>query len=440
MTETSRNYPDLPNLKHLAEQIALYTQLKHERRADGVEPILARAEDALRTALASLKQLPEDAATDGAEPSGLSEIRALRPAGPRTLWQSFDEEEYGRRLQGALIGRFAGCTLGAPVEFWTIDRMQRLADETGRPFPPVDYWTYIPDPRSLRYEVSPRASYTRDGMDGVPVDDDIIYTLLGLLIAEAYSPDFTTDDVGRAWLQYLPYACTAEEIALRNLKAGVAAAYAAEEDNPYCEWIGGSIRADPWGYLAPGRPERAAEMAHRDAYLSHRRQGIFGEMFFAASIAAGFAVDDPVDALEIGLTEIPRDCAFARSIRWALDVAPEIRTFRDAREAVEDRFRGMHPTHAINNACLTVWGVTIGGTDLTRVIGETVAMGLDNDCTAATAGSLVGAVIGFEAIPPHWYSRFNDTVHTYLVGHERFSIADVQKRFARQAVRVFDQQ
>ena len=35
--------------------------------------------------------------------------------------------------------------------------------------------------------------------------------------------------------------------------------------------------------------------------------------------------------------------------------------------------------------------------DFTRTISVTVAMGLDNDCTAATAGSLLGAVLGTTA-------------------------------------------
>jgi ADP-ribosylglycohydrolase len=178
-------------------------------------------------------------------------------------------------------------------------------------------------------------------------------------------------------------------------------------------------------------------MAYRDAYISHRRQGIYGEMFFSATIAAAFAVDDPIEALRIGLTEIPRSSALARAVRWALKVAPQVRDYQQARDAMEERFKGMPRVHTINNACLTIWGLTIGGTDFTRVIGETVAMGMDNDCTAATAGSIVGAVVGKKGIPSRWYKDFNNTVHSYLKGRRRFSISGLMKRFSKQAERVF---
>ena len=99
----------------------------------------------------------------------------------------------------------------------------------------------------------------------------------------------------------------------------------------------------------------------------------------------------------------------------------------------------MQHAHTINNACLTVWGITIGGNDLTRVIGETVAMGMDNDCTAATAGSIVGAVVGKTGIPPRWYEGFGDTIHSYLIGLERFSIRDVLERFDKHAQSIYTQ-
>jgi ADP-ribosylglycohydrolase len=373
------------------------------------------------------------------EPDDLGTIRALRGPGPRRLWQDLQEDVYSERLAGALFGRMAGCTLGAPVEFWPIAEMAALAEENGDDFPPTDYWRHLPDPALLRYETSPRQSYARQGISGVPVDDDIIYTLLGLLIAEEHGLDFSTEDVAQTWIQYLPFACTAEEITLGNIKNGIPASQAGGHHNPYAEWIGAAIRADPWGYMAPGWPERAAAMAYRDAYLSHRREGIYGEMFFAGAIAAAFAVADPVEALWIGLSEIPQDCALTRAILWALRIAPGIKNHQQARDAVEGRFGDLPHAHTINNACLTVWGLAIGGTDLTRVIGETVAMGMDNDCTAATAGSIVGAVVGRKGIPSWWVAGFGDTIHSYLIGLGCFSIRDVLDRFARQAQNLYTQ-
>ena len=92
--------------------------------------------------------------------------------------------------------------------------------------------------------------------------------------------------------------------------------------------------------------------------------------------------------------------------------------------------------HTLNNACLTIWGLTIGGTDITKVMGETVAMGMDNDCTAATAGSIVGAIVGKKGIPGYWYKNFNNTVYSYLIGKRSFTISGLVKRFTRQAALV----
>jgi len=431
------SYPELPKASDLLEKLKLYTQLKYEYGALGIQPILNKVEQALEIALSEMIALPESTKVAQREQNDLSVIRQLRPPGPRRIWQSFKEDEYNEHLSGALLGRFAGCTLGAPVEGWSIERMEGWAKEIGDQFPPTDYWSAIPYPHSLRYEVSRCDAYTRGKMNGVPVDDDITYTILGLLVVEDYGINFNIEDMGKAWLKYLPYACTAEDIALQNLRKGIMAAEAGSTDNPYCEWIGADIRSDPWGYLAPGLPELAAKMAYNDAYLSHRRNGIYGEMFFSAAIAAAFTVDHPVKALEIGLSEIPADCDLALAIHWALDIAPSITDYKTARVAVDKRFRGMSGAHTINNACLTIWGLTIGGTDFSRVIGETVAMGLDNDCTAATAGSIVGAIIGKAGIPSHWYARFNDTVHTYINGHPHLTINDVVNRFTAQAKKAF---
>ena len=54
-----------------------------------------------------------------------------------------------------------------------------------------------------------------------------------------------------------------------------------------------------------------------------------------------------------------------------------------------------------------------------------------------SAGSIVGAIVGKQGIPEHWYRNFGDTVHSYLIGQPTFSIRDLIERFTTQAARVF---
>ena len=429
-------YPKDPDLSGLAHSLMHYAKLKHEYGAEGIDGLLRKAESQLREAVEGMKALPNSARLERSEPDSLSEIQALRTAGPRRLWHTLDREVYLDKLEGAMLGRFAGCTLGAPVEFWPVAAMEEWAEYIGFAFPPSGYWPKIKAPNDLRYKVSPNEAYTSEKMDGVPVDDDITYTVLGLLIAEEHGVDFSTDDVGRAWLKYLPYACTAEEAALRNLRKGVPAEQAAEVDNPFCQWIGADIRSDPWAYMAPAWPERAARLAYHDARVSHRRNGVYGAMFFSAAQSAAFAVDNAVEALRIGLTEIPKECALRREVLWALEEGKKVRNYRDARQAVDDRFAGMGGAHTCNNAALTVFSLMIGGNDVSRVLSETVAMGLDNDCTAATAGSIAGAIAGKKGIPEHWYKPFHNKLTTYLIGSQEHRIDDLVRRFAALAEKI----
>ncbi len=426
-------YPE--SVDNWERKINSYAMQKVEFGASGVAEKVAEIEALLKQKVAELAALPEDADLAKAEPDDLPSILKLRPSGSRRTWSAVPAG-FRDRLEGSLLGRCAGCTLGSIVEGWKVERMEHWAQYLGDDYPLVDYWSEAEQPHEFKYQTSLREDFTPAKMDGVPTDDDINYTLLGLMILEEYGTDFTTDDLGAAWVKYLPFAFTAEGIALDNLRAGVPAPQAAVVGNPFLNWIGADIRSDPWAYAAPGYPEKAAELAYRDAFVSHRRNGIYAAMYFSAVISAAFTVSDPVDALRIGLEEIPADCLLAREIRWALDKAPSVANYRDAAALVEQRYTRMGMAHSINNTVLTVWGLTIGGDDFTKVIGETVAMGQDNDCTAATAGSIFGAVYGKSAIPKHWYKNFNNKVHTFLYGQSPFAIDDVLDRFVAQAEKI----
>lgn len=425
--------PYFKEIQQLAEQLSLWADLRHEQGI-AVEDEVARVTAQLRAACVRLERR---APRNPREPHALEAIRRARPAGPRQLECPLGRSNFLDKMRGAWFGRAAGCTLGVPVESWSVEDMRELARLGRQPFPPQDYWAVHPRANVVHHNVKRIRNYLAGHITEVPVDDDLGYTQLGLLVMERYGIDFTTANVAAMWMEHLPLAWTAEEVTLKNLRAGIAPDKAGGWNNPYQEWIGADIRSDPWGYACAGWPERAAELAYRDAILSHRGNGVYGAMFFAAAIAAAFVVDDPEEALRIGLTEIPRQCRLAADLRWALRSAKRYRTWEAARAAVAKRFDGMHHVHTNNNACLTVFGLMIGRGDFTRTIGTCVAMGFDNDCTAATAGSIFGAAHGLRRIPERWWKPFGRYAASYLKGVRRFRNDEMVRRFAMLTEKVW---
>ncbi len=421
------NYINCNDLKNKVEKFNDYCGLLTEYGCDDefINGELEKLKSAVNSALESAKAQVSALADSEDEPNGYEQIVAASMGGNAAE----KVENLKDRIKGAMISRFAGCILGAIVENWPIDKMRKKAEHEGIGYPPQRYWQQNNDPWALQYFV-PREEFTESKMKFCPSDDDITYTLISLVIMEKYGKDFTVDNVGEYWTEHLPIACTAEDVALQNLKKGIPASKAGETDNPYSNWIGALIRADGFAYACAGDPHQAARLAYTDAYLTHRRNGIYGEMLFAAAIAAAFTADSGIEAIKIGLREIPQKSMLYKDIIWALDNLENVKDYADARRLVDERFAGQHCVHTNNNACLIVFGVHLGEGNVTKAITETVAMGLDNDCTAATVGSIIGANVGFGGVEEKWYKTFNNTVKTYIKDNEFFDIDDAVERYA----------
>jgi ADP-ribosylglycohydrolase len=133
--------------------------------------------------------------------------------------------------------------------------------------------------------------------------------------------------------------------------------------------------------------------------------------------------------MEDALKVVPTDSIFYKELSWALSIKDTVQTPEYANELVTKRYPSMSWVHAVNNACLTVWGIHIGQEDFDKGIGDTVAMAYDNDCTAATVGSVLGAYLGINAINPKWYTPWNNRILSYLKGIPEFKLDDVIERF-----------
>lgn len=400
-------------VEQLINEINLYQQLRFEQSGRDKVNLDNYSFDELTNLLNELKS---NEVADVNEPNDLDAILdASKSPNIKLEFHNFEN-----KIKGAIVGRFAGCLLGVPVEGYSIEYMEELAKKGGTPFPPIEYWHEVDRLDWVQYGVDLRKNYTLDGINAVFVDDDITYTVLNLLVLDKFGPKYSIDELAKLWLDVVPYACTAEDAALKEMRAGKPGKIVAN-NNPFIEWIGAAIRADAFGYVYAGDPLKAVKCCYNDAYLTHRRNGIYGEMFLAATIASAFAVK-PLEAIKIGMDFIPIESKLYKDLAWALSYEGTDIDFKTARKLIDERFIGMDSVHVRNNMCVIAFVCMIAGTDFDKAVSTAVAFGLDNDCNGASIGSIYGAYLGIDKINPKWYKNFNNSVHTYLKGFENITL------------------
>jgi ADP-ribosylglycohydrolase len=440
---------DEPGLMLSAETLASLAQeelvqLEQEgREVAHLRPLLAEAHGlppreqraALARFFAAAAEAPLRPDWPYHEPSSWEEIQAARPAVPSPAWPLPSATVREDRLLGAWLGRCAGCMLGKPVEGRTqaeIEALLRAAHawELDYYFPPLSC-----PPPGLSYP-PPTSPLLRGNITRAIRDDDTDYTLLGLHILEENGPDFRPLDVARQWLDHLPYhrVYTAERMAYRNFVAEIWPPHSAVVINPYREWIGAQIRADAWGYAAPGCPEKAAELAWRDACVSHTKNGIYGAMFFAALIAAALATGDLQQALAAAQAQIPARCRFREVVEDCLQWCESDADWQQTYQRVATKYGRYHPVHTLNNAALVLMGLLHSHGEFGRAICLAVMGGWDTDCNGATAGSVMGALLGASRLPEQWVLPLHDTLESALEGMNVNRISDLAQRTLRVAV------
>lgn len=371
------------------------------------------------------------------EPVSLEGIRAARPAGVHKMDLALDDDALLDRIYGAWLGRCAGCSLGKPVEGWSRERIEEYL-RAAKSYPLDDYFPVL-DPFPEGLALHDNYQETAKGyIRYMARDDDMDYTILGLSYLERFGLGFTSDDVADAWLAGLPYylVYTAEREAYRNLVNGLRPPECATYRNPYREWIGAQIRADAFGYVAPGWPEMAAEFAYRDAAVSHVKNGTYGEMWVAAMLAVALVSDDLDAVLQAGLAEIPARSRLAEAVRDTIAASRKYRSWGEAWDALMGRYGHYHGVHTINNAVIVLLGLLYGEMDLGKTISIAVMGGFDTDCNGATAGSILGAMLGAQRLPGRWVEPLNDRLTSIVAGYYDNRISDLARRTLAVARRV----
>lgn len=364
------------------------------------------------------------------EPSDLEGIREL--CRPYSFEQNtVTKSQLRDKIKGAWIGRISGCLLGKPVEGMRTEELHPLLRETGN-FPMHRYIkeAELTDEICDKIKFRLRGRTFPDNIECAPVDDDTNYTVLYQIIVDRYGRDFTPVNVASSWLKYQPKDayCTAERVAFRNFVNGYVPPVSGSYKNPYREWIGAQIRGDYFGYINPGDPKMAAEMAWRDGCISHVKNGIYGEMFAAAMIACAAVTDDIEDIIRGGLAQIP---ATSRLYEVVMKQLEDYHNGVDRKQCfakIHERFdehSGHDWCHTISNALIVTASLLYGGGDYGKSICMAVETGFDTDCNGATVGSVLGMRNGSAAIGSEWTMPLNGQLDTSIFGVGRVKISEL---------------
>ncbi len=370
------------------------------------------------------------------EPNSLDEIKALRNPSLYSVDENARCYNLKDRICGAWYGRICGCLLGKTVEGIRTNELHPMLKASGNY--PMHRYIKSKDITPQMHETYKFRFAGRcfgDTVDCMPVDDDTNYTVLYQLLVEERGRDFTPYDVARHWLAKQPKDsyCTAERVAYVNFIKGYYPPESAVYKNPFREWIGAQIRGDYFGYINPGDPETAADMAWRDGCIAQVKNGIYGEMFVAAMIACAAVTDDIADIIRGGLSQIPETSRLYERITAVLSGfekgVSEEAFFADLHKRW-DEFSAHDWCHTISNAEIVAASLLYGKGDYGRSICMAVEQGFDTDCNGATVGSILGMRNGISGIGSEWTEPINGTLATTIFGVGKVKIDDlVNKTF-----------
>lgn len=362
------------------------------------------------------------------EPSELDKIKSLR--NNTEAIHTYDEKNLEDKIHGAWMGRICGCMLGKTVEGIRTNELVPFLKETNNyPMHRYIYRSDLTNEMIGKYKFGFMGRCYADEIDGMPVDDDTNYVVLAQEIIQKYGKDFTPHDVANVWLKYQgkDAYCTAERVAYCNFVNGFAPPESAIYKNPYREWIGAQIRGDYFGYINPGNPELAAEMAWKDASISHIKNGIYGEMFVAAMLAIAACTSNIEEIILGGLAQIPSTSRLYEDAMLVVEAFKGGVSKQKCFEMIHDKYDEYSEhgwCHTISNAMIVVAALLYGKGDYGSSVCMAVETGFDTDCNGATVGSVLGMANGIQSIPEYWTKPINDTLHTSIFGVDTVKISD----------------
>jgi hypothetical protein len=329
------------------------------------------------------------------------------------------------KIKGGWAGQAIGCTYGGPTEFL----YQGTIIHDYQPIP----WSRDSLP------------YTFENNPGLY--DDIYMDLTFVEVLDEAGLDAPAAAFAEKFANAGYPLWHANQMARYNILNGLPPPQSGHWlNNPHADDIDFQIEADFAGLMSPGMPNAAAAICDRVGHIMNFGDGYYGGVYVAAMYSLAFVENDVHRIVEEALRTIPPESLFARTIQTVIQGHREnpkdwketwFRVLKNWGEDVgcpEGVFRPFNIDARINSAWVAL-GLLYGDGDFGRTIDISARAGDDSDCNPATAGGVLGTVIGYAKIPGSWKEGLSP-VESMDFRYTTISLAEVYELSFKHALEV----
>jgi hypothetical protein len=165
--------------------------------------------------------------------------------------------------------------------------------------------------------------------------------------------------------------------------------------------------------MSPGMPNTATAIGDKIGHIMNYGDGWYGGVFVGAMYTLAFTSSDIHYIVSNALKTIPEKSSFYKCIHdvigWHAAYPNDWkRTWLEVQRKWADEIGcpdGVFAPFNIDaklNAAYVVMGLLYGGGNFSKTLEVATRCGQDADCNPATAGGILGAILGYQKIPAYW--------------------------------------
>jgi hypothetical protein len=313
------------------------------------------------------------------------------------------------KIAGGWAGQTIACTYGGPTEF----KFQGTMIQDYQPIPWNDH--------SIKWYF--------DNSPGLY--DDVYMDLSFVEVFSKYGLDAPVDSFAFAFANAAYPLWHANQAARYNILNGIKPPLSGSWlHNPHADCIDFQIEADFAGLMSPGMPNSASQVCDKIGHIMNSGDGYYGGVYVAAMYSLAFISDDIEYIVTEALKAIPDSSEFSRCVTdviksckanpddWKKTWFMVEKNWSEDIGCPDGVFYPLNIDAKVNSAYVVI-GLLYGKGDFNRTIDIAARAGQDSDCNPATAGGILGAMLGYKKIPGFWKKSMEE------VSDRNFAFTDI---------------